>query len=119
MSNIDPMPAQEPESKLSPQEKYLLAVANEIANDPTGRGYADKKPEEQAALLNEPWYDYVPVLMTPRIAVVISGIDFAPNAIKVDELVEAAPLIEKAVQDVAAAKAAKASADAELSKAQP
>lgn len=98
MSDIDPVPNEEPEVKPTPQEQYLLAIAEEIEKDPTGRGYAGKSDEEQAALLNEPWYEYVPVQMTPRIAVVIASIPFTPNAVKVEEVTDA--------------KVAKASADA-------
>jgi hypothetical protein len=104
MSDIQPdaapmvEPPVEEAPKLTPQEQYLQAIADEIANDPYNMGYADKSPEEQAELLNNPWYQMVPQAMTPRIASIIGGIAFAPNAVSVDDLSVAAPLIAKAVE---------------------
>jgi hypothetical protein len=74
---------------LTPQEEYLLAIADELANDPMSRGYAGKSPDEQAELLNATWYEMVPQQMTPRIAAIISGIAFAPNAASPEDIGQA------------------------------
>jgi hypothetical protein len=78
------------------------AIAAELANDPAGRGYAGKTRPQRAALLNETYLGPVqvpsvdpsgmPTTVTimerqpPRIAQVLAGIPFAPNAVEPGDL---------------------------------
>lgn len=71
---------------MDPITQYLTAIKEEIEKDPKGLGYAGKSEEEQTKLLNDPYFIMVPEEQTPRIAVIINQIPFAPNAAGVDHV---------------------------------
>lgn len=73
---------------MTPNELYLQAIKFELETDPEGRGYAGLSPSEQAELLNNPYIKTVEVQQeqTPRIAMIINQIAFAPNLATEDDV---------------------------------
>jgi hypothetical protein len=71
----------------------LAALKAELLNDPKGRGYSGKTPDEQARLFNSAYLVEVPVApatqeQPARISQVLTQ-PFAPNAVTADDVTEA------------------------------
>ncbi len=69
--------------------EMLLAIKAEIANDPTGRGYASAPDDNaRAALFNTPYTIQVPQDQPNRISQVLTQA-FAPNVIEASDITAA------------------------------
>lgn len=70
-------------------------IANEIANDPDGRGYAGKTNDEQLALMSQPFTKQVTTTTNgphPILMDLLQGISYAPNLITADDIAAAKAL---------------------------
>ena len=73
------------------KETIAQLIADEIANDPSGVGYAGKTEDEIAVLLNSGITRTVTNFVTeqPPISRILNGIGFAPNVCATTDVAEA------------------------------
>jgi hypothetical protein len=74
-----------------PAALSLAVLQDEINTDPAGRGYAGKTDRQVATLLNETYDASVPVESRhfPRVAAVLAGLPYVPNAVTEADVVAA------------------------------
>lgn len=77
------------------KSRAMSLLASELSEDPAGRGYVGKTAEEIATLLNDPYsgpredLPEVNEFKQARISVIWAGVPHVPNAVDVDDVVEA------------------------------
>lgn len=69
-------------------QEMLERIKKEIDEDPTGRGYKSKIPEEIARLLNESYFieRVVKEEQPNRLYTILYGISFTPNSVNATDV---------------------------------
>lgn len=84
---------------MSLQDEILKRINEEIANDPSGVGYAGKTDDEIMLLLNNPVVKQksIEYTETAPISRILSGLSQAPNVVEVKDVKASKTIVSDAV----------------------